>query len=47
MRTFDPTKPAMVHDELNDVMVEFDPNEHRTHCERYAAQHRPGGADHR
>jgi hypothetical protein len=42
MRTFDPTKPAMVHDELNDVMVEFDPTEHRAHYERYAVEDRPG-----
>jgi hypothetical protein len=41
MSEFDPTKPALVHDQLNDWVFEFDPIKHRANYERYAEPWRP------
>jgi hypothetical protein len=38
MRTFDPTKPAMVHDQLNDETFEWQP-------ERFHSMSSPHGDD--
>jgi hypothetical protein len=42
MGEFDPSKPAMVHDGLNDDMFEWLPEKYREHYERYASAFRPG-----
>ena len=42
MSEFDPSKPALVHDQLNDDTFEWLPEKYREHYERYAHEHRPG-----
>ena len=42
MSEFDPSRPAMVHDRLNDQMFEWDPEEWRGHYERFAHDHARG-----
>ena len=42
MSEFDPTKPAMVHDQLNDQTFEWEPEKYRAHYERYAAPYGSG-----
>ena len=39
---FDPSRPAMVHDQLNDMTFHWRPEEYRDHYERYARDHAPG-----
>jgi hypothetical protein len=41
MSEFDPSMPAMVHDQLNDTF-EWMPEKWREHYERYASEHAPG-----
>jgi hypothetical protein len=36
---FDPSAPAMVHDQLNDDTFEWVPEKWREHYERYADEH--------
>ena len=42
MSDFDPSMPAMVHDQLNDEMFEWQPEKWLKHFERYAQAHGPG-----
>lgn len=36
MLEFDPSKPALVHDRLNDAELRFEPELHQEHFTRYA-----------
>jgi hypothetical protein len=40
MREFDPTRPALVHDRLNDGLFEWLPEQYRAHFEHHG---RPDG----
>ena len=42
MKEFDPTKPAMVHDRLNDRTFERKPATMQANYEKYADPHGPG-----
>jgi hypothetical protein len=42
MKEFDPTKPAMVHDRLNDRTFEWKPATMQANYEKYADPHGPG-----
>ena len=42
MSEFDPSKQAMVHDQLNDDTFEWMPEKWREHYESYASEHAPG-----
>src|SRR5262245_30811039 len=42
MSEFDPTQPAMVHDQLNDQTFEWDPEKYLSNYRRYAHTWRPG-----
>ena len=41
MSEFDPSKPSMVHDQLNDDTFEWVTEKWREHYERYASEHAP------
>jgi hypothetical protein len=45
MSEFDPSKPAMVHDRLNDETFEWVPEKHQADYERYASEFGPGVID--
>jgi hypothetical protein len=42
MSEFDPSRRALVYDELNDETFEWLPEKYRDHYERYASPVRPG-----
>jgi hypothetical protein len=42
MSEFDPSKPALVHDQLNDETFEWQPERWEANFRQYAEQWRPG-----
>ena len=42
MAEFDPSKPALVHDKLNDKVIDWKPERYQRHYEAFATPFDPG-----
>jgi hypothetical protein len=42
MAEFDPAKPALVHDKLNDQTIDWNAGRYQRHCEAFATPFGPG-----